>query len=120
MQVWFGGKNIWRSAVDTTVRVVLENDGGRLDALRLGRIYWAEGSILNPPSEHPIWFEAKGETGEEVLTINVEMNDGSKQLIPIQCRTTNDGKLLKTFQVKNDKLTVVVVEYSPILLQCVS
>lgn len=78
---------------------MLDNDGGQLDALREGRIYWKEGLMLNPPSEFPIWLEARGATGEEELTISVETNNGSKQSIPIQCSTTGDGKLLDTFQV---------------------
>lgn len=98
-QVWFRGRNIWRSAVDTTNLEVLDNVGGQLEVLRLGTIYWSEGLMFAPPADAAVWFEAKGEIGTEIVTVEAVKGDGTTVEIPITCSVTGTGELQTVDQV---------------------
>ncbi|GMH33307.1 hypothetical protein BSKO_01141 [Bryopsis sp. KO-2023] len=98
-KVWFLGRNIWRSAIDSTVSSVLKNTDGKLDSLRKGNLNFNEGDMLSPPPSTSLWLEARGTSGGEVLTISAKLTNGKWQGIPLRCTGTNNGQLRTSYQV---------------------
>lgn len=82
IKVWFMGNNIWRSAWNDAV---ISYPVDELSELRWGRALGSKVEMAIKRYQAGLWFEAKGGTGSETVSVTAVRENGKKEKLNVIC-----------------------------------